>query len=99
MDNDIKLAFARLEYRSVRVGSPTNRTALVHVIQRILGHARGSTTRIYTDPTDPLTREAVDRIGSALWPDSEDNKSERMGETADSELDAGSKGGDWERWA
>jgi len=28
-----------------------------------------STTRIYTDPTDPLTREAVGRIGSALWPD------------------------------
>jgi len=29
------------------------------VIQRILGHAQVSTTRIYTDPTDPLTREAV----------------------------------------
>jgi hypothetical protein len=29
MDNDIKLAFARLEYRSVRIGSPTKRTALV----------------------------------------------------------------------
>ena len=26
----------------------------------------------YTDPTDPLTREAVGRIGSALWPDAPD---------------------------
>src|SRR6185312_2978938 len=42
------------------------------VIQRILGHAQVSTTRIYTDPTDPLTREAVSRIGSALWPDAPD---------------------------
>jgi site-specific recombinase XerD len=41
----------------------------LHVIQRILGHAQVATTRIYTDPTDPLTREAVDRIGTALWPD------------------------------
>ena len=29
-------------------------------------------TRIYTDPTDPLTREAVGRIGSALWSDAPD---------------------------
>jgi hypothetical protein len=41
----------------------------LHVIQRILGHAQVGTTRIYTDPTDPLTREAVGRIGSVLWPD------------------------------
>jgi integrase len=41
----------------------------MHVMQRILGHAQVSTTRIYTDPTDPLTREAADRIGRALRPD------------------------------
>jgi hypothetical protein len=28
-----------------------------------------TTTRIYTDPTAPLTREAADRIGGLLWPD------------------------------
>lgn len=41
----------------------------MHVIQRILGHAQVTTTRIYTDPTDPLTRDAADRIGGLLWPD------------------------------
>jgi integrase len=41
----------------------------IHVIQRILGHAQVTTTRIYTDPTDPLTRQAADSIGAALWPD------------------------------
>jgi hypothetical protein len=41
----------------------------MHVIQWILGHAQISTTRIYTDPTDPLTRDAADRMGRALWPD------------------------------
>lgn len=41
----------------------------IHVIQRILGHAQITTTRIYTDPTDPLTREAADRLGRALWPE------------------------------
>ncbi len=41
----------------------------MHVIQRILGHGQVTTTRIYTDPTDPLTREAAGLIGKALWPD------------------------------
>ena len=41
----------------------------MHVIQRILGHAQVTTTRIYTDPTDSLTREAAIRIGRVLWPD------------------------------
>ena len=36
----------------------------MHVIQCILGHAQVTTTRIYTDPTDSLTREAP---GSAAW--------------------------------
>ena len=43
----------------------------MHVIQRILGHAQVTTTRIYTDPTDPLTREAADRMGRMLWPDAD----------------------------
>ena len=50
-----------------------------HVIRRILGHAQVSTTRIYTDPTDPLTREAVGRIGSALWPDAPDAAQPQLG--------------------
>jgi hypothetical protein len=41
----------------------------MHGIQRILGHAQISTTRIYTDPTDSLTRDAADRMGRALWPE------------------------------
>jgi hypothetical protein len=41
----------------------------MHVIQRILEHVQISTTRIYTDPTDPLTRDAADRMGRALWPE------------------------------
>ena len=41
----------------------------MHVIQRILGHAQVTMTRIYTEPTDPLTREAAGLIGKALWPD------------------------------
>jgi hypothetical protein len=28
-----------------------------------------TTTRIYTDPTNLLTREAADRIGDLLWPE------------------------------
>jgi len=43
----------------------------LHVIQRILGHAQVTTTRLYTDPTDPLNREAADRIGRTLWPDAD----------------------------
>jgi hypothetical protein len=44
----------------------------MHVIQAILGHAQVSTTRIYTDPTDSLQREAADKLGRALWPDAEE---------------------------
>jgi hypothetical protein len=38
-------------------------------VRRFLGHAQVTTTRIDTNPTDPLTREAADRIEQALWPD------------------------------
>jgi integrase len=38
----------------------------LHVIQRILGHAEVSTTRICTDPTDPLTRGVVGGLGGPL---------------------------------
>jgi hypothetical protein len=41
----------------------------MHVILRILGHAQVTTTRIYTDSTDPLTRQPADSIGGLLWPD------------------------------
>ena len=39
----------------------------IHVIQRILGQV--TATWIYTEPTDPLTREAAGFIGKALWPE------------------------------
>ena len=39
----------------------------IHVIQRIPGQV--TTTRIYTEPTDPLTREAAGLMGRALWPE------------------------------
>jgi hypothetical protein len=52
-----------------RPGGAMNTTYQRHVIQRILGHAQVTTTRIYTEPTDPLTREAAGLIGKALWPD------------------------------
>src|SRR5215469_4687384 len=46
----------------------------IHVIQEILGHAQVTTTRIYTDPTAPLTREAADLMGRALWPETEEEQ-------------------------
>lgn len=48
----------------------------MHVIQCSLGQAQVSTTRIYTDPTDPLTRDAVGRIGRVLWPGAEETRLE-----------------------
>jgi integrase len=41
----------------------------MHVIQQILGHAQITTTRRYTDPTNPMQREAADKIGGLLWPE------------------------------
>lgn len=35
----------------------------------VVGSASLAATRIYTDPTDLLTREAADLIGELLWPD------------------------------
>jgi hypothetical protein len=55
----------------------------MHVMQRILGHVQVSTTRIYTDPMDSLTREAVDRIGRKLWPDAEETQPQMQPGTAD----------------
>jgi hypothetical protein len=68
----------------------------MHVIQRILGHAQVNTTRIYTDPTDPLTREAVDRIGRMLWPDRAETQPETQPGTADgNSLPQESPGQNW----
>jgi len=56
----------------------------MHVIQRILGHTQVTTTRIYTDPTDPLTREAVDAMGDLLWPDDDEPQPADQGGDDDS---------------
>jgi integrase len=71
-DESHHLAARRLEvFDTVGKPLPTSCEQHVdmHVIQRILGHAQVTTTRIYTDPTDSLTREAAIRIGRVLWPD------------------------------
>jgi hypothetical protein len=38
------------------------------------------TLRIYTDPTDPLTRDAADRMGRALWPEEQPSAGLSAGE-------------------
>jgi integrase len=50
----------------------------MHVIQAILGHAQVSTTRIYTDPTDALTREAADKIGGVLLPEAAETRAGQL---------------------
>jgi integrase len=39
----------------------------MHVIQRILGHAQVTTTRIYTDPTDRRSRRTDLQGAMARW--------------------------------
>jgi hypothetical protein len=36
---------------------------------------RSGATRVYTDLTDPLTREAVNQLGNVLWPGLRANRS------------------------
>ncbi len=43
----------------------------------LLGHAQIGTTRIHTDPTDPLTPEAVGRVGGMPWPEPEADRNQR----------------------
>lgn len=57
-----------IQLHELRHGPTTPNGTELHV-RRFLGHAQVTTTRIDTNPTDPLTREAADRIEQALWPD------------------------------